>query len=43
MLHCEVLQLPHSIGCGYGWCDMPGIRVCVRGWKNGKRYRDDNP
>ena len=26
MLHCEVLQLPHSIGCGYG---MPGIGVCV--------------
>ena len=25
MLHCEVLQLPHSIGCGYGWCGMPGI------------------
>ena len=19
-MHCEVLQLPHSIGCGYGWC-----------------------
>ena len=29
MLHCEVLQLPHSIGCGYGWCGMPGIGVCV--------------
>ena len=30
MLHCEVLQLPHSIGCGYCWCSMPGIgvRVC---------------
>ena len=25
MLHCEVLQLPHSIGCGYGWYGMPGI------------------
>ena len=29
MLHCEVLQLPHSIGCGYGSCGMPGIGVCV--------------
>ena len=29
MLHCEMLQLPHSIGCGYGWCGMPGIGVCV--------------
>ena len=32
MLHCEVLQLPHSTGCGYGWCSMPGIGggcVCV--------------
>ena len=29
MLHCEVLQFPHSIGCGYGWCGMPGIGVCV--------------
>ena len=29
MLHCEVLELPHSIGCGYGWCGMPGIGVCV--------------
>ena len=29
MLHCEVLQLPHSIGCGYGWCGMPGIGVFV--------------
>ena len=29
MLHCKVLQLPHSIGCGYGWCGMPGIGVCV--------------
>ena len=31
MLHCEMLQLPRSIGWGYGWCDMPGIgvRVCV--------------
>ena len=29
MLHCELLQLPHSIGCGYGWCGMPGIGVCV--------------
>ena len=29
VLHCEVLQLPHSIGCGYGWCGMPGIGVCV--------------
>ena len=29
MLHSEVLQLPHSIGCGYGWCGMPGIGVCV--------------
>ena len=29
MLHCEVLQLPHSIGCGYGWCGMPGIGMCV--------------
>ena len=30
MLHCEVLlQLPYSIGCGYGWCSMPGIGVCV--------------
>ena len=28
-LHCEVLQLPHSIGCRYGWCGMPGIGVCV--------------
>ena len=30
MLHCEVLQLPHSIDCGCGWCGMPGIGgVCV--------------
>ena len=29
MLHCEVLQLPHSIACGYGWCGMSGIGVCV--------------
>ena len=29
MLHCEVLELPHSIGCGYGWRGMPGIGVCV--------------
>ena len=29
MLHCELLQLPHSIGRGYGWCGMPGIGVCV--------------
>ena len=30
MLHCEVLQLPHSIDCtGYGWCGMPGIGVCM--------------
>ena len=29
MLHCEVLQLPQSIGCGYGWCGMPGTGVCV--------------
>ena len=29
MLHCEVLKLPHSIGCGYGWYGMPGIGVCV--------------
>ena len=33
MLHCEALQLPHSIGCGYGWCGMPGISVCVRSEK----------
>ena len=29
MLHCEVLQMPHSIGCGYGWCGIPGISVSV--------------
>ena len=29
MLHCEVLQLPHSIVCGYGWCGMQGIGACV--------------
>ena len=29
MLHCEVLQLPHSIDCGYNWYGMPGIGVCV--------------
>ena len=29
MLHCEVLQLPHSIGCGYGWCGMAGIGLCA--------------
>ena len=29
MLHCEVLQLPHSIGCGHCWCSMPGIGMCV--------------
>ena len=45
MLHCEVLQLPHSIGCGYGWCGMPeiGVCVCVCVSEVGKRYRDDNP
>ena len=47
MLHCEVLKLPHYFGCGYGWCGMPGVSVCVCvcvcGWKNGKRYTDDNP
>ena len=43
MLHFEVLQLPLYIGWGYGWCGMPGIGVCVCGWENGKRYRDDNP
>ena len=29
MLHCEVLQLPHPIGCGYGLYGMPGVCVCV--------------
>ena len=29
MLHCEVLQLPHPIGCGYGSYGMSGIGVCV--------------
>ena len=29
VLHCEVLQLSHYIGWGYGWCGMPGIGVCV--------------
>ena len=29
MLHCEVLQLPHCIGCGYGWCGMLRIGMCV--------------
>ena len=33
MLHCEVLQLPHSIGCGYGWCGMPCVCVCEVGKK----------
>ena len=29
MLHCKVRQLSIYIGCGYGWCGMPGIGVCV--------------
>ena len=29
MLHCEVPQLPHPIGCGYGSYGMSGIGVCV--------------
>ena len=36
--NCHILL----IGCGYGWCGILGIGVCVcvLGWKNGKRYRD---
>ena len=41
MLYCEVLQLPHSIGCGYGWCNMPGfLCVCVCVYEVGKMAKD---
>ena len=40
MMHCEVLQLPHSIVRGYGWCGMPRIGVCVCVCVVGKMAKD---
>ena len=35
-----MLQLPHSIGCGYGWCGIPEIGVCMCVCEVGKMAKD---
>ena len=40
VLQCEVLQLPRYIGCGYGWCGMPGVACCVCVHAVGKMAKD---